>query len=67
MPITSELPFSWHSTPNIHLCTIKDFKEMCNLNQFVIVDEVISSNNDGKDSIRLLSNLFGESAIFKIK
>lgn len=67
MPITSELPFSWHSTPNIHLCTIKDFKEMCGLNQFVIVDEVISSNNDEKGSIRLLSNLLGESAIFKIK
>ena len=67
MPITSELPFSWHSTPNIHLCTIKDFKEMCELNKFVIVDEVISSNKDGNDSIRLLSNFFGESAIFKIK
>jgi methionine biosynthesis protein MetW len=67
MPITSELPFSWHSTPNIHLCTIKDFKEMCDLNQFVIVDEVISSSNYEKGSIRVLSNLFGESAIFKIK
>jgi methionine biosynthesis protein MetW len=29
MPVTNELPYSWHSTPNIHLCTIKDFKQMC--------------------------------------
>ena len=66
MPVTSELPYSWHSTPNIHLCTIKDFKQMCNTNNFTIVDEVI---NNGKDTTvpSTLSNLLGESAIFKVK
>ena len=29
MPVTDELPYNWHSTPNIHLCTISDFKKMC--------------------------------------
>lgn len=67
MPITNELPFSWHSTPNIHLCTINDFREMCETNRFTIVDEVISSNKDGGVSTKFLSNLIGESAIFKIK
>ena len=42
MPVTSELPFSWHSTPNIHLCTIRDFKKMCILNNFQITEEVIN-------------------------
>ena len=23
------LPYSWYDTPNIHLCTIKDFRELC--------------------------------------
>ena len=32
MPITDDLPYSWHSTPNIHLCTINDFKKMCHKN-----------------------------------
>ena len=66
MPVTSELPYSWHSTPNIHLCTIKDFKQMCHTNNFTIVDEVI---NNGKDTnvLSTLSNLLGESAIFKVK
>ena len=27
MPVTDNLPYSWHSTPNIHLCTINDFKK----------------------------------------
>jgi methionine biosynthesis protein MetW len=67
MPLTKELPYSWHSTPNIHLCTISDFKEMCKSNNFVIVDEVISNRNDGSISSGYMSNLLGESAIFKVK
>ena len=67
MPVTNELPYSWHSTPNIHLCTIKDFKQMCHTNKFTIVDEVISSDKDGGVSKGYFSNLLGESAIFKVK
>ena len=67
MPLTKELPYSWHSTPNIHLCTIKDFKQMCRTNNFTIVDEVISSGKDSIVSTGYLSNLLGESAIFKVK
>jgi methionine biosynthesis protein MetW len=66
MPVTSELPYSWHSTPNIHLCTIKDFKHMCHTNNFTIVDEVISSGK-GSTVSSSLSNLLGESAIFKVR
>ena len=29
MPITPELPSSWYETENIHLCTIKDFENLC--------------------------------------
>lgn len=25
MPVTGNLAYSWHDTPNIHLCTIRDF------------------------------------------
>ena len=67
MPITDELPYSWHSTPNIHLCTIKDFKQMCHTNKFTIVDEVISNGKDSGVSKGYFSNLLGESAIFKVK
>ena len=67
MPITKNLPYRWHDTPNIHLCTIKDFKQMCHTNKFTIVDEVISSGKDSGVSKSYLSNLLGESAIFKVK
>ena len=29
MPRTDILPFSWYDTPNIHHCTIKDFRQLC--------------------------------------
>src|ERR1700674_3067985 len=30
MPRTDHLPYSWYDTPNIHFCTIKDFRGLCN-------------------------------------
>jgi methionine biosynthesis protein MetW len=29
MPETEALPYSWWSTPNIHMCTLKDFTVLC--------------------------------------
>src|SRR5204862_7807203 len=31
MPRTDILPFSWYDTPNIHHCTIKDFRQLCDV------------------------------------
>ena len=29
MPHTDNLPYAWYETPNIHFCSIKDFRELC--------------------------------------
>ena len=29
MPVTDNMPYSWHDTPNIHFCTIRDFLDLC--------------------------------------
>ena len=29
MPVTKTLPNEWYDTPNLHMCTIKDFVEFC--------------------------------------
>src|SRR4051812_2036039 len=31
MPQTDNLPDSWYDTPNIHFCTVKDFRELCDV------------------------------------
>ena len=29
MPQTSTLPYDWFNTPNVHLCTVTDFRALC--------------------------------------
>ena len=28
MPVTGQMPYEWYNTPNIHLCTLKDFEDL---------------------------------------
>jgi methionine biosynthesis protein MetW len=28
MPVTGEMPYQWYDTPNIHLCTLRDFERL---------------------------------------
>jgi len=28
MPVTSQMPYTWYNTPNIHLCTLADFERL---------------------------------------
>ena len=34
MPKNEILPFEWYNTPNIHLCSYKDFYDFCKLKKF---------------------------------
>ena len=68
MPITKNLPYKWHNTPNIHLCTIKDFMIFCNKNNYEISEKYIADNKQKISFLtRLMPNLFGEIATFRIK
>jgi len=69
MPKTNSLPYKWYNTPNLHMCTIKDFYELCkekNINMKTIVginnDKISMINNN---NIKL-KNLFSEVGIFLI-
>ena len=70
MPITENLPNEWYNTPNLHMCSIKDFFEFCdkkNLNLFkalTIKNQKISEIN--KRNL-FSKNLFSELGIFLIK
>ena len=49
MPVTPDLPSSWHETDNIHLCTINDFETLCMDEKIMIKDKVFLSSQ-GKQS-----------------
>jgi methionine biosynthesis protein MetW len=67
MPQTDNLPESWYDTPNIHLCTIKDFMQLCR-EMDVKVERTMTLNAYGKRmglSVPLfMQNLIAEQAVF---
>lgn len=46
MPKSTELPYEWHNTPNIHLFTLRDFTKLCREEGFKI--ENMITLNSGK-------------------
>lgn len=40
MPVTGQMPYAWYDTPNIHLCTLKDFEDLCHKLGLRIIDRV---------------------------
>ena len=70
MPVTKKLAHNWHDTPNIHLCTILDFINLCEELNIKIEKTIILSSNKTKSYNGIpnkFSNLFSEEAIFLIK
>jgi methionine biosynthesis protein MetW len=68
MPETPSLPYKWYDTPNIHLCSIDDFRALCR-DMGVVVERAIVLNNKSRP-IRMpppLANLFGEQAVFLLR
>ena len=70
MPITTSLPNEWYNTPNIHMCTIKDFFKFSKIVNFKIYKSLalINKNISNINSSNLFfKNLFGELGIFLIE
>jgi methionine biosynthesis protein MetW len=68
MPETSALPYHWYDTPNIHLCTFKDFEDLCEQKNIeVIARSVVNTQHQRTLGMRLWPNLLGEVAMYKVK
>ena len=64
MPVSSELPHKWFDTPNIHLCTIKDFRALCSDLGFTVQDSFATKRNSRSGfAVKLFPNMFGEIAV----
>ncbi|MDA7450317.1 methionine biosynthesis protein MetW [Candidatus Pelagibacter ubique] len=70
MPITKNLPDEWYNTPNLHMCTIKDFYNFCE-NRKIKLDKSLALHNEKISSINKLNlntkNLSAELGIFLIE
>jgi methionine biosynthesis protein MetW len=67
MPVTDSLDSAWYETPNIHLCTISDFVELCDDLGIVIEQGMVLDRKGRARQLRapgFMSNLLGEQGLF---
>jgi methionine biosynthesis protein MetW len=64
MPVSKTLPHDWWNTPNIHLCTVKDFEGLCAKVGAQILDERVIH---GGKTVNVMPNLFGSLGVFRFR
>ncbi len=70
MPVTKTLPNEWYNTPNLHMCSIKDFVNFCNNRKINLFKSLALTNNKVSSINKLnlnLKNLTSELGIFLIE
>jgi methionine biosynthesis protein MetW len=70
MPVTQNLSHAWYETPNIHLCSIRDFVSLVELIDARIVKAVAMDRNGAQIRVNApwwAWNLFGEQAVFLLE
>lgn len=67
MPESEALPYRWYNTPNIHLCTFKDFEALCHRKNIRIKNRtVVDGQHQDRWLSRLWPNMLGQIAIYRI-
>ena len=70
MPVTKNLPNEWYNTPNLHMCSIKDFVNFCSqkkiklFKSLALHEEKVSTINNRNLNIK---NIFSDLGIFLIE
>jgi homoserine O-acetyltransferase len=62
-PVTGQLPFEWHSSPNIHFLSLKDFDRFCR-ELDVTVENRFPLVKTSASPVRFWPNLLAEQAIY---
>jgi len=67
MPVSKRLPYEWHDTPNIRLCTVNDFSEFCQNNGIRVLQSLVLNNQYRNGPLQAhLPNLFGSIAMYRL-
>jgi methionine biosynthesis protein MetW len=68
MPRTARLPYEWYDTPNIHLTTLADFRDLLREAGLTIEREIpLATRREGRcQRVRFLPNLRADAAIFEV-
>ncbi|MBN1359290.1 MAG: homoserine O-acetyltransferase [Sedimentisphaerales bacterium] len=66
VPVTRQLPFGWHDTPNIHCLSLKDFDEFCG-HLGATIERRVPLVKTRPSPVRLWPNLLAEQAVYVIR
>ena len=67
MPVARHLPHNWYDTPNIHLCTFRDFELLVTRKGLPIIERfVVNGDHDVQAHINRFPNLFGTTAFYRL-
>lgn len=72
MPMSEALPYQWYDTPNIHLCTFKDFERLCAdheiriLNRYAVQEHSRPFAWAAAQVIRQYPNLLADVAVYRV-
>lgn len=64
MPVSSELPYQWFDTPNVHLCTLNDFESFCQNHRIAVLERQVMT---GMKPVNFLPNLLGSTAVYRFQ
>ena len=64
MPVSRELPYQWYDTPNVHLCTLRDFETFCRDHHVTVLGRSVMT---GEREVSLLPNLLGSTAAYRFQ
>ena len=68
MPVSGALPYAWHDTPNIHLCTIRDLEALVRAEGYRILRRMLLDEGGCVDAgrARLRPNLLAAGAVVEV-
>ena len=69
MPVTPVLPYQWYDTPNIHLCTLRDFEDMAAETGLSVKRRVlVGPGGEAETGLpRLVPNLLATGAVYSLE
>lgn len=68
MPLSDALPHKWYDTPNIHLCTVRDFETLCTHLGLRVQQRVMVNSRHRTSALRqAFPNLLGEIAVYRLQ
>jgi len=63
MPVSEDLPYQWFNTPNIHLCTVKDFDAFCEGRSIRVLERAVMTHGR---PVEFLPNFLGSLAVYRL-